>query len=108
MPDVVNSSLMPDAQGTTTTSKLTPGAAAPNKGQSWPPGQHDSLKLPDGKLIGQTDTDTLRRQLAKIGVEGAHSDGRHIIAARYAALLQKLRDDAGNAAVDTFLANHRG
>jgi hypothetical protein len=87
MADVVNSMSMPD--GATTTSPR-PGAPAPNRGQSWPPGQHDKLKLPSGKTIGETDNETLRRELIRLDVEDAATVGRHILAERYSSMLQKI------------------
>jgi hypothetical protein len=69
---------------------------------------YDHLPLGGGKSIGQVANEQLRPILARFGVEGAHTEGRNIICARYAVMLQKVHDDAGNAAVRAWLENNRG
>jgi hypothetical protein len=85
-----------------------PGASFRTTGPKWPSSPHDHWRLPSGQTVGETDNDTLRRELARLGIPEAHTLGRHILAERYSSMLQKIHDGAGNAAVDAFLANHRG
>ena len=67
----------------------------------------DLLPLPSGKSVAASSNEELRPQLARLGVPGAHTDGRDVIVERYAALLKTIHDDAGKAAVADFLAKHR-
>ena len=85
-----------------------PGAPGNGSGPRWATGFHDHLKLPSGATIGQTDNEKLRSQLARLGIEGANTEGRNIICARYAAVLQRVFDEAGNAAVTAFLESKKG
>jgi hypothetical protein len=80
-----------------------PARQGTGKGPTWAAGLHDDLKLPSGRLVGQVNNEELRAELARVGIEGAHSDGRNIIVARYAAILQNVFNLAGNAAVAAFL-----
>jgi hypothetical protein len=63
------------------------------------PHQHADLSLPNGSLVGQVDTETLRRLLAPF-VEGAHTRPRLEIIADYAKELRRVYDTAGEAAVE--------
>ena len=85
-----------------------PGRASAIKGPRWPSTPQDYLKLPNGATIGQTDNDALRREFIRLGVADAATDGRHILCARYSAMLGKIHDDAGQAAVAAWLQKNRG
>ena len=84
------------------------GAPAGTSGPKWASGLYDGLKLPSGKTIVETNNEELRSQFAKIGLLGAHSDGREVLCQRYATLLSQIHDDAGKAAVDKWLQDNRG
>jgi hypothetical protein len=59
--------------------------------------------------VGATDNERLRQELARVGgIEGVHTEGRNIILARYAALLQRIHDAAGEKAVAVFLQSKKG
>ncbi len=81
-----------------------PGSPANSKGPSWPPTQFDSVRLPNNKTIGETSNEELRAQLLKLNVEDAATEGRHIIAERWAKKLQGIFDAAGNQAVAEFFS----
>jgi hypothetical protein len=70
-------------------------------------GQWDHLPLPPGVgggTIGKTaDTQVLRQLYHKMGIEGAHRDGRETLNARYAALLRKVGAEASDKAVLEYL-----
>jgi hypothetical protein len=85
-----------------------PGRASAMSGPRWAPTIHDGLKLPSGATIGQTDNDALRREFVRLDVAGAATDGRNTICGRYAAMLEKIHDDAGAAAVAVWLQRNRG
>jgi hypothetical protein len=44
-----------------------------------PANPHDNLMTPAGSTIRLTATEDLRRQLAMLGIPGAHTDGRNVI-----------------------------
>jgi hypothetical protein len=82
------------------------GISAPGRGPTWSSNSRfDDLILPSGKSCGASSNEELRAQLAKLGVEGAHTAGRDVLLLRYSALLGKVKEDAGHAAVDSFLKN---
>ncbi len=91
----------------TSTSTLPPGAPSKNHGPTWAPGMFDTLMLPNGSVVGQVDDPTLRNQLARVGIAGAHTDGRAVIVERYAATLKAVHDDAGSRAVTEWLAQRK-
>jgi len=63
-------------------------------------GQWDHLPIPGGSTIGKTaDTQVLRVMFHKMGIEGAHRDGREILCNRYAALLRKIGGEASDKAI---------
>jgi hypothetical protein len=71
-------------------------------------GQWDHLPLPNGGTIGTTpDTQVLRRIFHKMGIEGAHRDGREILCARYAALLREIGGQASDKAIYEFLDKYK-
>jgi hypothetical protein len=70
-------------------------------------GQFDGLPLPDGSTIGKTNTDTLRRIFHRMGIEGAHRDGRDTICGRYSALLHQVGNEAKNRAVELWLEQYK-
>jgi hypothetical protein len=72
------------------------------------PHTHADLKLSNGSTVGLTDTETLRTLLGRLGIEGAHTKPRVEIINAYAAKLKQIHDDAGSAAVDTWLEQHKG
>jgi hypothetical protein len=80
-----------------------PGRAEMGKGNPWPKGMHDDLRLPNNATVGETPTEQLRTILHGLGIEGAHRDGRDIICARYFALIKNFHDRAGNDAITAFL-----
>jgi hypothetical protein len=84
------------------------GAPAPINGPKWASGLYDNLKLPNGQTIGATDNETLRRELMRMGVIGAATEGRHVIVERYATLLLQIHNDAGDRAVAAFLESNKG
>lgn len=84
-----------------------PGASSRGAGISSTPTFFDHLKLPSGATIGGSSNEHVRAELTRLGIEGAQSDGCNIICARYAAMIQKIHDDAGNAAVAAFLQSKR-
>jgi hypothetical protein len=58
-------------------SGVAPGAGAPISGPKWP--RHPTsghLRLPSGVTIDGTPTEALRSELARLGIAGAHTDGR--------------------------------
>ena len=85
-----------------------PGRASAIKGPRWPATIHDGLSLPTGETIGQTDNDALRHELVRLGVAGAATKGRNVLCERYAAMLAKIHDEAGAAAVAAWLQKNRG
>jgi hypothetical protein len=93
---------------TTSDADTNPAAPGKGKGPTWAGGIHDDLKLPSGATIGSVDNEKLRAELARLGIEGSHSDGRHILCARYARLLQQVFNSAGEKAVAEFLQEKRG
>jgi hypothetical protein len=72
------------------------------------PHEHADLKLPSGSTVGFTSTEDLRRQLCRLGIADSQPAPRLQIINAYAATLKRIHDDAGSAAVDAFLANHKG
>jgi hypothetical protein len=71
-------------------------------------GQFDHLPLPGGGTIGSTpDTQVLRRVFARIGIEGAHRDGRETICGRYSRLLHEIGNEAKNRAVEAWLEQYK-
>jgi hypothetical protein len=91
----------------TSTAILPPGAPA-SAGPKWSVTMYDNLKLPNGQTIGATDNETLRRELMRMGIIGAPTEGRHIIVERYATLLLQIHNDAGDRAVAAWLQSNRG
>jgi hypothetical protein len=74
-------------------------------GPTWAKTMHDDLPWIGGRKLGGVPDEELRPVMHRLGIEGAHRDGRGVLAARYGAMLGKIHDDAGRAAVDTFLSN---
>jgi hypothetical protein len=64
---------------------------------------HDDLKLPSGKTVRETDTDSLRRELSQFEIEGVYTRPRAEIVADYASILQKIFDEAGHRALAELL-----
>jgi hypothetical protein len=85
-----------------------PGAPGKGSGPTWAPTDFDHLKLPSGALLGKLNNEQLRSELLRLNVPGAATDGRHIIAERYGALLMEIHDKAGEAAIAAFLESKRG
>jgi hypothetical protein len=50
----------------------------------------------------------LRRQLARLGIEGAHTRPRLEIIEDYARTLKRIGQNAASAAIDEWLAAHKG
>jgi hypothetical protein len=86
---------------------INPGASSKNSGPTWSRGLHDDLSLPNGSVIGQTDNETLRQIFAGLGIPDAHTLGRDRLVERYVAMLKKVHNDAGNAAVTAWLKAHK-
>src|SRR6516162_4172665 len=76
-----------------------PGAPSNNRGPTWARGQHDDLQTIAGSTIGLTSNEDLRRQFARLGIPGAHTDGRNVLVERYVGLLKKVHDGAGQKAL---------
>jgi hypothetical protein len=89
-------------------SHANPGGPGSNKGPHHSPTPYDHLPLPpDGRLLGNESNESLRSVLARLGVEGAHTDGRPVIAERYAKLVSEVRRAGGDKAVIDFLQSKR-
>jgi hypothetical protein len=66
------------------------------------------LPVPGGGTIGKTaDTQILRQIFHKMGIEGAHRDGRETICGRYAALLKQIGGEASDKAIYEFLDKYK-
>jgi hypothetical protein len=65
------------------------------------------VKLPSGVTIGQTNNEALRSELIRLGVEGAATAGRNVLAERYAAMVKKIHDTAGDAAVSKWFEERK-
>jgi hypothetical protein len=74
----------------------------------WSPHTHADLKLPNGSVCGSCPTEQLRSMLGRLGVPDAHTAPRLQIIDSYARMLKRIHEDAGSAAVDAWLAGHRG
>jgi hypothetical protein len=71
-------------------------------------GVWDHLPLPDGNTIGKTaDTQVLRRVFHRMGIEGAHRDGRETLCGRYAAILREIGGQASDKAILEYLENYK-
>jgi hypothetical protein len=68
---------------------------------------HLDLMMPSGSTVRLTTDEDLRRQFGKLGIEGAHTKPRNQLVEAYAAMLKRIHDDAGRAAVDAFLQSKR-
>jgi hypothetical protein len=68
---------------------------------------HDVLPLPDGRKVGDVDTETLRGIFSKFGIENVWTDGRATIVSRWADFINKVYADAGQEAVNRFLSERR-
>ena len=75
--------------------------------KSWPSTVHDHWLLPSGTLVGAASNEDLRKQLIRLGIDGAATAGRDVLCARYATVLQGVFDAAGNAAVSQWLTERR-
>jgi hypothetical protein len=69
-------------------------------------GQFDRLPLPGGGTVGGTDNDTLRHIITRL-IPDAATVGRDLLCQKYAALLKKVHDDAGDAAISAWLEQHK-
>jgi hypothetical protein len=63
---------------------------------------------PLGSTIRLTSDESLRSQFDKLGIAGAHTKPRNQLVEAYAAMLKRIHDDAGRAAVDAFLQSKKG
>jgi hypothetical protein len=79
-----------------------PGAPGKNRGPMFSPSSQDSLLLPGGATIGQTNNETLRTALLQFFPD-AHTIPRCALIEKYAAMLANFRDRAGDAAINAFL-----
>jgi hypothetical protein len=100
MPEIVSTKLFDHAD-------TNPGSSKKGSGPTWARGQHDDLSLPNGSVIGQTDNETLRQIFAGLGIPAAHTLGRDRLVECYVAMLKKVHNDAGNAAVTAWLNAHK-
>jgi hypothetical protein len=101
---VVSSKTLPNAAVITAAIDDNPGKKI--TGPTWAKtAQFDDLPWIGNRKLGDVPDEELRPVLHRLGIEGAHRDGRTVLAARYGALLGKIHDDAGRAAVDTFLSH---
>jgi len=66
------------------------------------------LKLPDGRLVDDVEPGEFARVLISAGVGGVtHDSGKVQNALRYSAHLAEIHDNAGQAAVNAWLAAKR-
>jgi hypothetical protein len=63
----------------------------------------NDLMLPNGSTVGQVSNEVLRGQLAKLGIEGAHTKPRSQLVDAYAAMLKRIGDEGSAKAIDAFL-----
>ena len=100
MPEIINTKLFDHTD-------TNPGAPSKNSGPTWARGLHDDLALPNGSVVGQVDNETLRRIFADLGIPDAWTLGRDRLVERYVRMLKKIFDDAGNAAVEAWMAERK-
>jgi hypothetical protein len=102
---------MVDTVSTKTGAKLSTSYDNPGKhisGPTWAPTYlYYHLLLPDGRKLGETDTDQLRPILSKLGIKNAHTRPRTEIAHDYAVLLERIHNEAGDRSVAAFLEGAR-
>jgi hypothetical protein len=68
----------------------------------------DDLPLPGGGTIGGTiDVQILRRHFAKMGIEGAHRDGKYIICERYRQLLGTIGKSTDDPRITEWLEQYK-
>jgi len=91
----------------TSTKTFVPGAPSGNSGPTWAKTLYDHLRLPSGKTIGETSNEELRTLLGRLNIEGAHRDGRMVIAERFAAVCTEVFNRAGHAALAAWLDQHK-
>ena len=67
----------------------------------------DGLRLPDGRRVSEVDQSTLYGEFGRLVPNFSHNLGRTDAIASYAAHLQAIHDEAGQAAVTAWLAAKR-
>jgi hypothetical protein len=68
---------------------------------------HDSLPLPDGRKVGDVDTEELRGIFAKFGIADCWTDGRASLVSKWASFIGDVYAKAGQEAVRQFLSERR-
>ena len=69
--------------------------------------EHDSLPLPDGRKVGEVDTESLRGIFAKFGLADCWTDGRASLVSKWASFIGDVYAKAGQEAVKQFLSERR-
>jgi hypothetical protein len=82
MPELGSTKTLPFGTVLSPVNHANPGAPSMGTGRSSSREPYDDLALPSGSTVGMTSNEELRNQLAKLGIEGAHTDGRNVIGAR--------------------------
>jgi hypothetical protein len=69
----------------------------------------NALPLPGGGTVGEASAAELARKLVGAGVSGAdHANGKQANSNAYALHIAKIRDEAGKAAVASWISQHGG
>jgi hypothetical protein len=84
------------------TANLNPVSPAPNITWALDP-QWGHLPIPGNSTVNKTSNEVLRNLFSRMGIEGAHTEGRHQLLVKYAALLGRIHDAAGERAVNEYL-----
>jgi hypothetical protein len=105
MADMVSTKTLPPG---TPHPDSNPGRPSAAKGPNWSATFFDHLALPNGQRIGDVNNEIFREQMAAVGIEGAHSDGRNALAERYAKLISDVARAGADAAVADFLQSKKG
>src|SRR6516162_5977054 len=86
---------------------FTPGLSPPTQGpQHAPDPQFGHLPTPYGKA-DTVDNERLRSFFMRVGLEGAATSGRHTLLEKYRDVLKRIHDDAGEKAVNDYLAQYK-
>jgi hypothetical protein len=76
-------------------------------GPTWAKTMQDNLPWIDGRKLGDVPDEELRPVMHRLGIEGAHRDGRSVLAARYGELIGRIHREAGDRAVLIYLDGAR-
>jgi len=90
------------------TANLNPGSPGPVHGITWAlDSQWGHLPMPGNSTANKTSNEVLRSLFSRMGIEGAQTEGRHQLLVKYAALLKRIHDDAGERAVNNYLEQYK-